>query len=805
VGPGFETPPDGLTAAEVADRVARGQTNDAGERTSRTYGEIVRANVFTRFNAILGVLLVVILVFGSPQDGLFGVVLVANALIGIVQEIRAKRTLDGLAVLSAPRARVVRDGRLEECAVEAVVLDDLLELRTGDQVPADGLVRTADGLEIDESLLTGESDPVDKPVGADVMSGSIVVAGAGRFQATAVGADAYARKLAIEARRFELTRSELVDGINLLLRMIQYALFPIAALLLWRQLANHDLDNALTGTVAGVVGMVPEGLVLLTSLAFGIAAVTLARRKVLVQELPAVEGLARVDVVCLDKTGTLTEGDVVYDRIEVQPGCDESTVRAALGALANDENRNATLAAIAAAFPPPEGWARTGVIPFSSARKWSAATFGTYGTWIIGAPEMILADVPDSPARRQADEIASSGRRVLLLAAAGGGLVDEQLPSGLEPAALVLLAEKVRPDAGDTLRYFEEQGVALKVISGDNPRTVGAVAREVGLEGADDAVDARTLPDEQGELADVLERHSVFGRVTPQQKRAIVGALQSKGHVVAMTGDGVNDALALKDADIGIAMGSGAAATRAVAQLVLLDGKFSTMPGVVAEGRRVIANIERSANLFVTKTVYAILLALFVAVAGWNYPFLPRHLTIVSTFTIGIPGFFLAIAPNKQRYVPGFIRRVLRFTIPAGIVAGTASLATYSIAFYGFDVPLKQARTATTITLVIVGLWVLLILARPMTLWRGALAAAMVLAAAIILAVPGLRDFYALRLPPGDVTASALAVAAGAVAVLEAGWRTTRALARHRGASAGPTGPTPPPACVPKSVTTAEK
>jgi cation-transporting ATPase E len=394
---------------------------------------------------------------------------------------------------------------------------------------------------------------------------------------------------------------------------------------------------------------------------------------------------------------------------------------------------------------------------------------------------MILADAPEDPARRQADELASQGRRVLLLASAEGEPVGETLPEGVRPSALVLLAEKVRPDARETLRYFEEQGVALKVISGDNPRTVGAVAREVGLTGADDAVDARTLPEDRDELAEVMEHHSVFGRVTPQQKRAIVGALQSRGHVVAMTGDGVNDALALKDADIGIAMYSGAAATRAVAQLVLLDNKFSTMPGVVAEGRRVIANIERSANLFVTKTVYAILIALFVALAAWNYPFLPRQLTIISTFTIGIPGFFLAVAPNKQRYVPGFLERVLRFTIPAGIVAGTASLVTYAIAFYGADVPLKEARTATSITLIIVGLWVLLILARPLTLWRGVLAASMVLCVAVILAVPALRDFYALQLPDTDVAAAALGVAAGAVIILESGWRITRFVAHRRG------------------------
>src|SRR5262245_3850474 len=345
----------GLTPDEVRERVERGQTNDAGDRTSRTYAEIIRANVFTRFNAILGTMLAVILVVGQIQDATFGIILVANAAIGIIQEIRAKRTLDRLAVLSAPKARVVRAGEVSEIAVEGVGLDDLLELRTGDQVPADGEVRAASGLEIDESLLTGEADPVDKAPADEVLSGSFVVAGSGRVQVTHVGADAYARKLAAEARRFTLVRSELVEGINTLLRYIQYALFPISALLLWRQLGDNDVDQALVGVVAGVVGMVPEGLVLLTSLAFGIAAVTLARRNVLVQELPAVEGLARVDVVCLDKTGTLTEGEVVFDEVEGLDGTDVST---ALGALAADENRNATLEALASAFPAPDGWAR---------------------------------------------------------------------------------------------------------------------------------------------------------------------------------------------------------------------------------------------------------------------------------------------------------------------------------------------------------------------------------------------------------------------------------------------------------------
>ena len=777
-----ETPPTGLTAAEVRDRVERGLTNGGGERTSRTYGEIVRANVFTRFNAILGTLLVAVLLVGHPQDGLFGLVLVANSLIGIVQEIRAKRKLDALAVLSAPRARAVRDGQVEEVAIEDLVLDDLCELRTGDQVPADGFVRQASGLEVDESLLTGESEPITKTPDATVMSGSIVVAGAGRFQATAVGPDSYARRIAREAREFRIARSELVGGINFLLRLIQYALFPVSALLLWQQLQTDAVPAAVTSTVAGAVGMVPEGLVLLTSLAFGIAAVTLARRNVLVQELPAVEGLARVDVVCLDKTGTLTEGDVVFDRFEALNAANPTEVDAALGALADDPNRNATLAAVGAARAAPDGWHRTATTPFSSARKWSAASFGSHGTWVLGAPEMLLPGASaDATPRRRANELAAEGKRVLLLARSDAPLNDEALPDPLTPVALVLLEEKVRPDARETLAYFADQGVALKVISGDNPRTVAAVAGRVGLPGTDDPIDARELPEDQIELADVLDAHTVYGRVTPQQKRTMVHALQTRGHVVAMTGDGVNDALALKDADLGVAMGSGAAATRAVAKLVLLDGRFATLPGVVAEGRRVIANIERSANLFVTKTVYAVLIAVLVVILGWKYPFLPRQLTIISTFTIGIPGFFLALAPNKRRYVPGFMRRVLRFCGPAGFVVGSCALAAYGVAFYANHRPLAESRTAATLVVVAIALWVLVILARPINWWRGLLALLMVLSVVTIVAVPTFRSFFALSLPPAEVLGEAAAIAGVGVVLVELEWRASRFLAeRHQ-------------------------
>jgi len=789
---GHTTPLTGLTAAEVEERVRSGDVNVADDRTSRTFGEIVRANVLTRFNAILGSLLVVILVVGPIQDALFGVVLVSNALIGIVQEWRSKRTLDRLAVLNAPRARAVRDGALHDLPTDAVVLDDLLEIRAGDQIPADGVVRASEGLELDESLLTGEADPVDKPVDGDVLSGSIVVAGRGQIQTTAVGADAYARRLATEARRFTLVRSEIQAGINRILIYVTWALVPTAAVLALSQFAaeHESWREAVAGTVAGVVAMVPEGLVLLTSLAFAIAAVSLARRQVLVQELPAVEGLARVDVVCVDKTGTITEGAIEFHSVEAIDETDPVT--AALGALAADENANATMNALCAAFPAPDGWERDGAVPFSSARKWSAASFVARGSWVIGAPEMVFPDAAH-PVRERAGDLAATGRRVLLLATSNAPLAGEDLPAGLEPAALVLFDEKVRPDAAETFAYFVEQGVNLRVISGDNPRTVGAVAARVGIPDADRVFDARELPDDVDALAEVLESHAVFGRVTPQQKRDMVRALQSRGHVVAMTGDGVNDALALKDADIGIAMGGGAPATRAVAQLVLLDGRFATMPGVVAEGRRVIANIERVANLFVTKTVYAMLLAIAVGVARWPYPFLPRHLTVVSSLSIGVPAFFLALAPNLRRYEPGFIRRVLRFAIPAGFVAAAATFTAYGLSREVAGVELDEARTAATLVLLVTGLYVLGLLARPITQYRAILVGAMAGAFVLAVTVPAFADFYALQLPPADAAVICAVVAGASVALLELGWslaqrrapagrRTRRFATANRGA-----------------------
>ncbi|MFI9813307.1 HAD-IC family P-type ATPase [Saccharothrix variisporea] len=757
----------GLTRAQVAERVADGRTNAVGARTSRSTAQIVRANVVTPFNGLLATLFVLVLLTGHWQNGLFGLVIVANTAIGVVQELRAKRTLDRLAVLNAPHARVVREGRTSELDVADVVADDLIELRTGDQVVADGTLTSSHGLEIDESLLTGESDPVAKDVGDEVRSGSIVVAGSGRFVATGVGADAYATRLAAEARRFTVVRSELVQGTNRLLKGISLLMLVVGPLLLWSQFETPDTDTwqeAVTGAVAGLVGMVPEGLVLLTSLAFMLAAVSLARKQTLVQELPAVEVLARVDTVCLDKTGTLTHGDIVFDRLITQEADD---VREALALCASAPDANATSAALSTVFANGT-WQRTGGVPFSSARKWSAVCADGHGTWVLGAPEMVFPG-GTSDLLAQAADIAAEGKRVLVLASTPDHHTDTALPPNLTPRALVVLAERIRDDAADTLRYFAEQQVALKVISGDNPRTVGAVAVSVGVPGiehASDAVDARTLPDDPDALADVLEHKVVFGRVTPQQKRAIVGALQRKGHVVAMTGDGVNDAMALKDADIGVAMGNGAAATRAVAQLVLLDSRFAHLPDVVAEGRRVIANIERAANLFLVKNVYSLVLALVVVATALAYPLAPIQLTLISATTIGIPGFVLALAPNSRRYVPGFLRRVLRLAVPTGAVIGLAAYAG-DLTIRGLEPGAGRpaGQTVATVVVLIASLWTLSLLARPLTRWKLALIAGLAGAAALILAVPALGTgiFLLAVTPQRLLVGAAIGVAAGLV------------------------------------------
>ncbi|MEV0007531.1 HAD-IC family P-type ATPase [Streptomyces sp. NPDC047973] len=768
----------GLTTAEVAERVARGEVNDVPVRSSRSVTEIVRANVLTRFNLIIGVLWVIMLMVAPIQDSLFGFVIIANTGIGIVQEWRAKKTLDSLAVIGEARPTVRRDGTAAEVSVSAIVLGDLVELGPGDKVVVDGTVAEADSLEVDESLLTGEAEPVIKRPGDPVMSGSFVVAGGGAFTATKVGREAYAAQLAEEASRFTLVRSELRSGISTILKYVTWMMVPTAIGLVISQLVvkDNNFKDSVARTVGGIVPMIPEGLVLLTSVAFAIGVIRLGRKQCLVQELPAIEGLARVDVVCLDKTGTLTEGGM--DVTEVRPlnGSEEEYVRRVLGAIgASDPRPNASLQAIIDAYPDGEGWGVTGTLPFSSARKYSGAAFaegnGDASAWLLGAPDVLLAD--DDPALAETGHLNEQGLRVLLLARVRGDLEAPDAASSALPTALVVLEQRLRPDAGETLAYFDDQNVAAKVISGDNAVSVGAVAQKLGMPGAEHPVDARRLPRERDDMASRIERNAVFGRVTPQQKRDMVGALQSRGHTVAMTGDGVNDVLALKDADIGVSMGSGSEATRAVAQIVLLNNSFATLPSVVAEGRRVIGNITRVATLFLTKTVYSVLLAILVVCFQVEYPFLPRHLTLLSTLTIGVPAFFLALAPNKERARPHFVRRVMRYAIPSGIIAAASTFACYLVARHAYSGPgsLEAETSAATLTLFLVSIWVLAIIARPYTWWRIALVAAMGFCFLIVLAVPWLQDFFALKLVGVTMPWTAVGIAVVAAAVLELAWR----------------------------------
>lgn len=825
VGHASYTPPavdelylaQGLSFKQVAHARAADETNEFDNSSSRSIVAILRANVFTIFNAILASAVVVVLAVGSWQDAVFGFVLLLNTLTGTIAELRAKRALDNLAVLAAPTAHVIRDGEAKDIEVSQVVLGELLELRSGDQVPADGQVLSSNGCEIDESILTGESVSVRKHENDQVLSGTTVIGGSARIRVTAVGEHSYANRLAMEARKYSVVTSELQEGTNRVLTWISWVIVPMTLLLLWSQLRvaggisgslnSGQWKGAVVLAVAGVVGMVPQGLVLLTSVNFAAAAMTLARRKVLVQELPAVEVLARVDMLCLDKTGTLTSGAVELDHIEsclgsacadgdggslaagkvsadaaaggsagtgsgaVVPASADDAARAALAYLVGGSEANATGSAIAAGLTGLEPAQARYAIAFNSARKWSAVQTQA-GAYVLGAPEIVLAGSTgsgsteadnadsdgtglgstDNAALERVKALAGTGKRVLVLAHSNQALDQSEnptLPKDLTAALLVVLAEQVRPDAAQTLDYFKRQGVAVRVISGDNPVTVAAIAAHLGLRNPDGGepvgVDARTLPaiEDTQALADVLEKHTVFGRVTPEQKRAFVNALKSRGHTVAMTGDGVNDALALKDADLGIAMGNAAPATKAVSRLVLLNSQFDALPSVVAEGRRVIANMERVASLFLTKTTWAALLAAVVAITGFVYPFLPRQLTIVSSLTIGIPAFVLALAPTNQRYRAGFLARVLRLSVPAGVIVVVGVLcARLTLILMGSN--RNQISSVCTLVLVAGGLWLLSLTARPWVWWRAVLVVIMSAAALAVVLLAPLRGFFDL-------------------------------------------------------------
>ncbi len=776
-------PAAGLTPVEVAQRVADGRVNDVPSRATRSVVDIIRANVFTRINAILAVLFAIVLATGSLINGLFGLLIIVNSVVGMVQELRAKQTLDKLSILGQAKPVVRRADGARALSPNQVVLDDVIELGPGDQVVVDGVVVEESGLEIDESLLTGEADPVLKDIDDTVMSGSFVVAGTGAYRATKVGRDAYAAGLTAEASKFTLVRSELQAGINKILQFITYLLIPAGLLIIYTQLftTHAGWQQSVLHTVGALVPMVPEGLVLMTSIAFAVGVVRLGRRQCLVQELPAIEGLARVNVVCADKTGTLTENRMqVADLQRLDSATGMDTIIDALASIAaNDARPNASIQALAEAYRNPPGWTVTATAPFKSATKWSGVSYGQHGNWVLGAPD-VLAD-PSSTVAGQAEAAGSQGLRVLLLGLTDLPVDHPQAPGRVVPTALIMLEQRVRPDAHDTLDYFAGQGVSVKVISGDNAASVGAVASALGLDG--ETLDARKLPTSPDRLAETLAKYTTFGRVRPDQKRAIVHALQYSGNTVAMTGDGVNDVLALKDADVGVAMGAGSSASRAVAQIVLLDNRFATLPYVVDEGRRVIGNIERVSNLFLTKTVYSVLLALLIGVTGLAakalgirslmFPFEPIQVTIAAWFTIGIPAFILSLAPNTERAQSGFVRRVVTAAVPNGAVTGIATFVCYLLAFRGTAATAaqqKQASTSALITLLVVAVWVLAVVARPYSWWRVALVALSGGAYVVIFSIPLAREQF--RLDPSNIalTLTALGIGMVGAAVVEALW-----------------------------------
>lgn len=801
----------GLSTEEVAEAVSCGDVNITSKQTSRSLMDIVRANVFTLFNAIIFTAMVVVLATGSWKDAVFGVVILVNTGIGIVTELKAKRTLDRLSILVASYAMVRRGGKNIEIPHKDIVLGDVLWLRAGEQVPADVEVLESWGLEMDESMLTGESATVRKAKGDNVYSGSTAVSGMALTRVTAVGEHSYAAKLAAQAKVYTKTISDLSRGINTILKYMTMVVVPLCVLLVWSQM--HKVGGfveawqtgawrgAVVSAVAGVVGMIPEGLVLLTSLNFAVAAMRLARKQTLVQELESVETLARVDCLNLDKTGTITDGGIAFVGVENldNSGAEISLqtnlqTNQALFDLSNEENPNATGVAIM------EGLGSKGVaasqhvsnrLPFSSARKWSAVQYvqssGERATWYMGAPEVLLSAIDYANTNEllaKVNSYAELGERVLLLAKVSSdsssvsSVTETDKTFGdspticvnAHPIALVRCSERIRDDARKTLKWFREQGVRCRVISGDNPTTVAAVAAKVGLTGdrKPAAMDARKLPEDINELAKVLENVDVLGRVLPHQKKAIVQALHTQGHVVAMTGDGVNDTLALKEADLGVAMGNAAPAAKAVAQVVLVDSRFSHLPDVVARGRQVMANMERVAGLFLVKTVYSALISAGVVLLALHFPYLPRHITYIGSLTIGIPAFLLALAPNTRRYIPGFLKRVVRFAVPSGFAIAASVLATAVIAprVLGLNLDdvvannliasrfivsnvqaLVTTRSICSVIVFVLGILVLASVAKPLRSWRGIMVALFAAAGVAGAFIPFTAKFFEIHVP----------------------------------------------------------
>ena len=772
----------GLSSAEAAKRLR--QLGQPPETSSRSVASIVAGNVFTLFNAIIAFFFVLILSLGLLADAAFGVIAIVNSYIGIRQELKAKRTLDQLAVLVAPRAKAVRDGEVQSLLAEEVVPGDLIEVEPGDQLVADGEAVHSRGLTLDESLLTGEADGVRKDPGERVLSGSFCLSGSGSYEVDAVREESYAGKLAGEARTFRHPPSPLQGEVNRVIVACTYVMAPLAAILLITfQLRSVDLVEAAQTATAGLVTLIPEGLVLLMSVTFAVAAVRLARKDTLVQQMSATESLAAVDTICVDKTGTLTDGELRLVGIELAEGTDPEAARAALGRFAASAgDRNRTLETIAASFPG-EPTRVGGEVPFSSIWKWSGLRIDG-SSYVLGAPDLLeragALTLPPGLKRRLEEETAA-GRRVVAFGESGEVLPDD--PAGgaprLAPLALIVLEETLRPDAAETIAFIREEGVDLKLISGDARATVTAVAYAVGVPREAGVVEGPDLPEDPEALAEAAQGNTIFCRIAPEQKKALVEALRASGRYTAMIGDGVNDVPALKQARLAVAMGSGAQVTKGVADIVLLEDEFARLPQAVAEGRRIARNIHRLGRLYLTKSVYAAALILLVAVPGFAFPFLPRHLTLAVFLTIGVPSFVLALAPSDGPLYRGRLLRALAvFAVPAGLATALGSILSFFLVDTVFGGSLEAGRTAATTTLIVLGLCFVLLLERgpgrehiAIQSYMLAMAAGLGALFALILAAAPVRDFFEMALLDATQWFLALLCAAIGLTIASLLWR----------------------------------
>ena len=780
----------GLTAVEAERRLReRGPLPEPA--TSRSYRSIAIANTFTVFNLILAVFGAATLVFGNPRDALFLGILIANTAIGTVQEVRAKRALDRLAAVIAPTATVVRDGTPREVAIAQVVVGDAVRIQTGDQVVADGTLLRSDGLALDESILTGESEPVLRHEGEPVLSGSFAVEGEGTFEVTAVGPDSHAAKVAATARAFRHPRSPLEKAMDRLLIILVGLMVPLGVAL-GVSLAVRDASRAqaVETLTAAIVNIVPEGLILLVSLTAAVSAAKMARRGVLAQQLNAIESLASVSVMCTDKTGTLTEASLRVVALIPADGIEECELARALGRFAaSAPSRNATLAAVHAAQLGGDAGAAlepTAQVPFSSRRRWSALELNG-DRLVLGAPETVLGR--DGALARRAAEEAAGGRRVLALAVAAAPLPapapDAPLPSPLRPLGIVVLAERLRDNAAGTVAFFSAEDVALKVVSGDSPATVGAITRDAGIPARSGALDGGALPESDEALLEAVGAAPAIGRISPDDKARVVRVLAQAGEYVGMLGDGVNDVPALKQARLAIAQGSGTQMARSVSDLVLVSGEFGEVPRMVHEGRQILRNIQRVARLFVTKALFTAFLLITIAIPSGIFPLLPRQFTLTSSLTIGIPAFFLALAPSSGPWRPeGFLKAIARFSLPAGLATGIGILAAYLLARHAFDATLTEARTVTVATVVTAGLAIVMVLEDEPGMRRlavGGLCALMAFGLVLVCTLPAARRFFALAPATGPMVAAWAIGTALMLALLAVALRIVREL-DHRAA-----------------------